>query len=71
VYQRSSEHNQELIWHHSLLHKAKEASLAKAQKIENQEEELKEHEDELHENEIELTNKDNKIANLLAQIHQL
>jgi chromosome segregation ATPase len=64
------------------LHEGEEASLAKAQELENLQatksqeiedlqEELHEHDEELQEHEIDLGNKDNKIANLLAQIHQL
>jgi hypothetical protein len=35
VYHRSTEHDQELLWHHNLLHEAEEATTAKAKELED------------------------------------
>jgi hypothetical protein len=43
----------------------------KDQEIENMQEELEELEVEVHERGVTLANRDNKINNLLAQIHKL
>jgi hypothetical protein len=82
VYRHSTKHDHELLRHHDLLCEAEEATAmkarelmdfqaAKAQEIEDMQDELHEREEELQEHEIELTNRDNKIANLQDQIHQL
>jgi hypothetical protein len=66
IYCRSTEHDQELLWHRSLLREAEEATavkareledfqVAKAQEIEDLQDELQEREEELQEHEIELT----------------
>jgi hypothetical protein len=79
---RSSERDQELHRHHVLLRTAEEATTIKAceleelqavkdQEIENMQEELEELEVEVHERGVTLANRDNKIDNLLAQIHKL
>jgi peptidoglycan hydrolase CwlO-like protein len=81
-YRRSSEHDQELLRHCVLLRTAEEATTVKAreleefqaakdQEIENLQEELEGCEEEMQESEFELMNRDNKIDNLLAQIHEL
>jgi hypothetical protein len=80
IYRYSTECDQELLWHRNLLREAEEATTvkaheltdfqaAKAQEIEDLQDELHEHEEELQEHEIELTNRDKMIANLQAQIH--
>jgi hypothetical protein len=35
IYRHSTEHHQELLWHHNLLHEAEEATIAKAQELED------------------------------------
>jgi cell division protein FtsB len=65
IYRRSTEHDQELLWHLSLLREAEEATAAKArelkdfqaakaQEIKDLQDELQEREEELQEHEIEL-----------------
>jgi hypothetical protein len=64
VYRCSSERDQELIQHRRLLHDAEQASLTKTQAVADLQ-------DELQDRGMKLVDRENNIANLLTQIHEL
>jgi hypothetical protein len=80
IYRRSTEHDQELLRHHSLLWEAEEATATKAheleefqatkdQEITQLQEELPDYDEEVQERDFELVNRNKEIDNLQAQIH--
>jgi hypothetical protein len=79
---RSSEREQELLWHRVLLWMAKESAKVKAREFEEyqtvkdleiygMQEELEEFEEEVQDRGVALANRDNIIDNLQAEIHEL
>jgi hypothetical protein len=79
---RSSERDQELLWHRVLLRTAEESTRVKAHEfeefqttkdleIQGMQEELEELEEEVQDRGVPLTNRDNIIDNLQAEIHEL
>jgi CHASE3 domain sensor protein len=79
---RSSERDQELLWHNVLLRTAEESTKVKAHEfeefqttkdleIQGMQEELEELEEEVQDRGVLLTNRDNIIDNLQAEIHEL
>jgi hypothetical protein len=79
---RSSERDQELLWHRVLLRMAEESAKVKAREfeeyqtvkdmeIQGMQEELEELEEEVQDRGVALANRDNIIDNLQAKIHEL